>query len=828
MKKSLSIILVIVIMLTGLFALPTVFAESRKFTSEAISGDVANSIPDIDDYMSLDNPKLVSSDGNIIVSSNETELYANIDGVAKHYGDIISENFSGYKISQLEIVGTDVLMKISSYGGNKLLHADISSDIVVKEITLKDELANFDPSEISSDDDNFMILSRNNILYTCTIVDNILISSNSTVITLNPDYLGKIYTSNGNTYTKHEFTIYKIAGNEVVEEEVFTASKNIVDFTIYGDIIYYTTSDNHIAIYNIATATYGDGVLVPDMDNQYSLSMMGDKPLITAGSQGRILVLNPTTLDIIDFYGDNGTELDRLNTPTDVAYFNEFIYISDSLNDRIIIHNTTDNNITKIDLGVHSPTLVAKTTKNLYFVSNNLLYQIIGTTISVVSGVTGVLDITTHNDSLVVLTSTKVVVLDSNNAITTTIGNITNARSIEVPLGTNMLYITPNASSAQILKYSLENGSIIAQYASPNPTSIHNFDYMGNLFLTDHDSIDKYNYSSSSSSYIKSDVSVQTASVGGAIATVININNGNMYIVSKDNHLLYSIDSKHIASISIDNTDHTSPTDWDIIKVASVTSDNANAFTIPTNPETARQLTLGESVLILAEEGDYYYVTYQSTTLREYILKTDLSSPIENIDMDRAEMSAFNRTAVHEYPYSHATTIGEIQAMQSVTVLSRIAGEGLWDWYKIEIVTGSETVIGYVHTATIDHITPTSPPDSAVFLKTKSQSLGAKIVMYSEANLDSEVIFADIDDGIDIQLYGKFDASSTFTKVFYNEEVGFILSANLQESGLTPNQIIAISISSACIIAFTLMTLLLLLLKKNRKKKLQNEFSEKI
>lgn len=825
MKKSLSIILVIAIILTGLFALPIVFAESRTFANEAVTSNVSNSLPLLDDYMSLDSPELVSSDGNILVSSNGTELYANVDGVAKHYGDIITDIFVGYTISQLEIVGTDILMIISSINGNKLLHADISSNIEVNEPYFSDNSVEIIPSKISSDGDSFIILSNVNILYTCTIDDTTLDSSNSTKITLNSNWIGTISTSEGNTYTEYNSAIYKIAGTEGVNSIVFTTNKDIIDFHIDGDIIYYSTNDDYIASYNLVTSADEVSELLPNVDGIDSISMTGDKLHVTSGTQGRILVLNPTTLKAVDFYGDKGSEIDRLNTPTDVAYSDEFIYVADSLNNRIIIHDTTDNSISEIALKSYSPTLVAKTNSKIYFVSNNALYQIIDTDINAVSGVTEIIDIAIHNEGLVVLTSTKVIIIDNNNNVTTTIPNITNASNIEVPLGTNMLYIIPNAANTQILKYSLENGSIIDEYTSPVPTSIHNFDYMGNLFLTDNDSIDKYTFNSGSSSYVKSEVSITTESVSGNISSIININNGDMYIASKDNHLLYSIDSSYISSISIENTDHNAPTDWDIIKVATVTTDNATALTIPTNPETSRKLTLGESVLILADVDDYYYVTYQSTTLREYILKTDLSAPIDNIDMDRAEMSAFNRTAVYKYPYTHAPEICEILAMQSVTTLYRVA---LWDWYKIEIITESGTVTGYVQSAMIDNVTPTSPPDSAVFLKTKSQNLGKKIIMYSEPSLEAEVMFNDIDDGIDIQLYGKFDEASTFTKVFHNEEVGYILSVNLQESGLTPNQIIAISISSACIIAFTLMTLLLLLLKKNRKKKLDNEFNEEL
>ena len=83
-------------------------------------------------------------------------------------------------------------------------------------------------------------------------------------------------------------------------------------------------------------------------------------------------------------------------------------------------------------------------------------------------------------------------------------------------------------------------------------------------------------------------------------------------------------------------------------------------------------------------------------------------------------------------------------------------------------------------------------------------------------------MFDDVKDGIDIQIVGEFDAKSTFTKVYYNEQIGYILTENLQPNGLTPNQIIAITITSVAIVAFAIIALLFVHKNKNSKKKIED------
>ena len=849
MKKYLTTILILIVMLTGLLALPTVLAESNSDTIPTPkASDIATELPSIDDYMSIVKPTRTASDGDIIIASTDTDLYMNRNGKAssaslvadtdvdsaienvKHFGNIIPDSLSSDTIHTLTICGNDILILINSPLEYKLIHADISTSNTFKEITLTDESTQVSPSRIASDGKNFMIMSTTTELYTCSISSSVLSFSNKTKINMKPDDLRNIFTANGTTYSATENKIVSIHGTD--ETISYDANMAIDDFSIADNVIYYST-DKKINSYNIISKKI---VSKPILENTKSITNLGNDIIITSPSLNRLIVLDKTSLEPKDYYGDSGAELDRLNTPTDVAYDGDDIYIADSNNNRIVVHS--GDKITAIPLGTHSPTLVAKTNSKTYFVSNSALYELVSVdgkhNISIIPAVTNVIDIDRYNDKLTVLTSSSVVTLSADNTILHTIPNITNARSIVVPLGTNMLYTTPNAPLSKICKYNLESGALIGSYTSPKTSSHHDFDYRGNLYLTDDQSVDRYTFDSASSTYSKDVISAVTSAASGEISTTININNGDMYITSKTNHKLYKIESKHIASISIVSTDHKPPTDLDVIKVATVSTDDAVALSVPTIPDTSRDLTLGEKVLILTEYGEaneYWYVTYAEENLYEYILKTDLTAPVDNIDLKGVTMSAFNKTNVYRYPYTHTenTTnaiITEISALQPIKALSKVASDGVWDWTKIEITTDTGVQIGYVMSVNIANVTPTAPPDSTVFVKTKSQNIGEKIKMYTTPNLESAVVFADIDDGIDIQVIGKFDSNSTFTKVYYNEKEGYILTANLQESGLTPSQIIAISVSSACLVAFTLILILLLMLKKSRAKKQSIEFTE--
>ena len=52
--------------------------------------------------------------------------------------------------------------------------------------------------------------------------------------------------------------------------------------------------------------------------------------------------------------------------------------------------------------------------------------------------------------------------------------------------------------------------------------------------------------------------------------------------------------------------------------------------------------------------------------------------------------------------------------------------------------------------------------------------------------------------------------------------IGYILNENLQPNGLTPNQIIAITVTSVAIVAFVIIAILFTHKNKNAKKKIEN------
>ena len=107
-------------------------------------------------------------------------------------------------------------------------------------------------------------------------------------------------------------------------------------------------------------------------------------------------------------------------------------------------------------------------------------------------------------------------------------------------------------------------------------------------------------------------------------------------------------------------------------------------------------------------------------------------------------------------------------------------------------------------------------------MKTKAPKIGTNILIYEKADINSAVLFDDLKDGMDIQIIGKYDPNTTFTKVYYKDKVGYILNENLQPNGLTPNQIIAITVTSVAIVAFIIIAILFTHKNKNAKKKIEN------
>ncbi len=834
MNKIYTIIVVCVMMASGLSALPASTAFANENNQNASSREATiETITDQEYYMSLNDPKLTASVGDTLVVANDKDLFINKGGVGTDYPNILTTSAdlsNDYNISQIAMIGNDLIMLVSATAiGKKLVHMDISTN-VIKALPLMVGDVDTTPRSISSGSSTFMV-TVNDVLHNCEIKGNNLVSKSSTTISGDTESLAEIHTFDNITYVATGRDIFKIVDTMFVM--ILTATNDIVDYFISGNLAFIATNTN-ISSYKIdEKKPVTSETLNPSTT---SITVFDGNLLATAPAENKVRILDTTTLVESNYYGDSGDGLKRLDSPTDVAYHGNEIYIADNKNNRIIIHNSVSNVTSKITLNI-APNKVTVTKSGKVFIigEDKLVYEVTGNTAKLVTGSKDSADLETYGDYVISLTKTDIIIIDSNNnnQVANKISGTSTITSIVVPLGTNLLYaINPVSADAEIAKYNLETMQLVKSYKSPSPDSIHNFDYIGNLYLTDTNSVKKCTFNSSDGgSYSDPITLLKSTAVSGNISTTININNGEMYIVSKDKHLLYKITSDEI--ISIENSSYSPPTDWTVMQVAMVNSDHALALTVPDNLQTARSLKKNETVLLLAEVGDYYYVTYATTNLKEYVLKSYLTAPFSNVDMDEASMSPFNKTDVFAYPSVTAPKTTTLASQQVVTTLSMLAAtdavskdKGVWDWYKIEFTEAGTKKTGYIQTKYIDHVAPSQPESSIVFLKTKAKNVGEKIKLYSKPDISSEIIFKDIDDGLDIQIYGEYDPDSTFTRVNYKEQIGYVLTENLQEAGLTPSQIIAISVTCSCIAAFGLIGLLLFLMKRNKVKKQADEYKE--
>ena len=192
-------------------------------------------------------------------------------------------------------------------------------------------------------------------------------------------------------------------------------------------------------------------------------------------------------------------------------------------------------------------------------------------------------------------------------------------------------------------------------------------------------------------------------------------------------------------------------------------------------------------------------------------------------------MSALvGNVVVYKYPFKFAEKLlinnkeFVLSPNTEVTCLSKITKSDVWNWYEISFNIAGKTHTGYVYADYLAKVVPTSPAQNIIFMKTKAPKIGANIIIYEKADLNSQILFDDIKDGIDIQIVGEFNPNSTFTKVYYNDKIGYILNENLQSNGLTPNQIIAITVTSVAIVAFIIIAILFMHKNKTAKRKIEN------
>lgn len=190
---------------------------------------------------------------------------------------------------------------------------------------------------------------------------------------------------------------------------------------------------------------------------------------------------------------------------------------------------------------------------------------------------------------------------------------------------------------------------------------------------------------------------------------------------------------------------------------------------------------------------------------------------MEESDNEYVKYSGIDRTPKgYAYPSNTAPSVIDIERGIGYKVLGIISltAEGLGnDWYLLEY----DNQTFYVKKE--GYVKDENPlvEIERYFARAKTTTSGGKIYIYATPSLEGEIIDW-VTDGNKIELTEKFDSTSEFSEIRYNDKIAYILSSNVQENGLTAGQTFAI-IFSIIIVGVTASLLVIAKIAKQRRGK---------
>ncbi len=286
----------------------------------------------------------------------------------------------------------------------------------------------------------------------------------------------------------------------------------------------------------------------------------------------------------------------------------------------------------------------------------------------------------------------------------------------------------------------------------------------------------------------------------------------------------YVINGSSYESVSLtyfnvfDGVIYQDPTTYDLVRVGKATRDT-QAYFSPKNLKTEFSLTSGEYVLALAKQDGYYYVRNEAGDVA-YVNESDLTllSASEDTAVGKYGQAMHDNTSVYLYPYESDDVVATVGIDDLLIVVDNVAEDGgnhVWGWYKVCIVGEDGTLTyGYLQKEYLSKYTNFKLPSFSTDATVSAGSLGGIINVYLLPDEESEVL-GSLTDGDKVTLaQEKLDSSEEWTKIVYNDMMGYVKTANLITKGITPLQITLIVVFSVVIVA-TAIVIVLVVKKRN-------------
>lgn len=270
-----------------------------------------------------------------------------------------------------------------------------------------------------------------------------------------------------------------------------------------------------------------------------------------------------------------------------------------------------------------------------------------------------------------------------------------------------------------------------------------------------------------------------------------------------------------------DGVVYQNPETFDIIKAGKVTVDTGAYFS-PKNLKTEYSLKAGDYVLVLAKQDGFYYVRNKDGEVA-YVRESELTllEASENTAVGKYAQAMHDGTEIYLYPYVSDDIVATVGIDDLLIVVNNVAEDGgvqVWDWYKVCLVGEDGTLTyGYLQKEYASKYTNFKLPSFSTDATVSAGSLGGIINVYLLPDENSEVL-GTLTDGDKITLaQEKLDDSSEWTKIVYNDMVGYVKTSSLITEGITPLQITLIVVFSVVIVA-TAIVIVLVVKKRNSQK----------
>lgn len=263
------------------------------------------------------------------------------------------------------------------------------------------------------------------------------------------------------------------------------------------------------------------------------------------------------------------------------------------------------------------------------------------------------------------------------------------------------------------------------------------------------------------------------------------------------------------------------PTSFDLLKVGKVTVDTGAYFS-PKNLKTEYSLKAGDYVLALAKQDGFYYVRNREGKVA-YVRESELTllEASENTAVGKYAQAMHDGTDIYLYPYVSDDVVATVTIDDLLIVVNNVAEDGgvqVWGWYKVCLVGADGTLTyGYLQQDYVSKYTNFNLPSFSTDATVSAGSLGGIINVYLLPDENSEVL-GTLTDGDKITLaQEKLDTSSEWTKIVYNDMVGYVKTSSLITEGITPLQITLIVVFAVVIVA-TVIVVVLVVKKRNAQK----------